>query len=74
MSADEKATAPTGASADNRNFKTRYIITLVLFCTSPRATLTPSQHVRFGQSVGQAIEAEKATSFQGFKHGEVNHE
>ena len=42
--------------------------------TKPRPRLTPEQRGRFWQSVADTSAAAKATSSQGFKHGEVNHE
>ena len=42
--------------------------------TKPRPQLTPAQRGRFWQSVVDTSVAAKATSSQGFKHGEVNHE
>ena len=42
--------------------------------TKSRPRLTPAQRGRFWQSVVDTSAAAKATSSQGFKHGEVNHE
>lgn len=41
--------------------------------TKPSPRLTPAQRGRFWQSVVDTSAAAKATSSQGFKHGEVRH-
>ena len=64
MSAAEIIAARLGSEGGKESNQHQCYSTGGVRSTSSRATLTPSQHVRFGQSVGAAIELARAATRQ----------